>query len=431
MNISVIVIGAGPAGIEAATTAALCGAHATLIDSGPPGGRATHGSLLPSKVWLGEARPGATPASILESVASVKQSWMAACRRRLDAAGVTCIQGRAQLVGPGRVMVEGSKQPLAAEVIVLACGSEPVFEPALKPDGKQVIAPRHLSMLQQLPRRMVVIGAGATGCEMVHLFNAMGVEVTWLTGTGDMLPGFVREAADMLAAAMAGRGVEIVPDARACDIERRRHEVVVIDHRGRRHAADQVFVATGRRADLDGQGLESLGLDSSAPVDAHGCIRPGLYWIGDAAGTPFLANRALAQARIAVRHALGLAVDPYAPNHVVQAVYSQPEVAQVGRVQGAGIQTQVIGLDQALKSHLLDPHGKFALCWDERGRITGGWVVGRHASEALAPVVTAIAAGANLAQLAAAYPANPTLGELAAMAARVAEDTGRPSHGVA
>ncbi len=422
MGKSLIVIGAGPAGIEAALTAARCGATVTLIHEGPLGGRSTHGSLLPSKVWLAEARPGVTPAAILERLNAVKAGWVGTQARLLAEAGVNCVQGRARLAGAGVVEIDGQARSLEAGAVILSSGSEPTFAPALKPDGKRVIAPRLLSKLDWLPQRVVVIGGGATGCESVHLFNALGAGVTWLPGRSGVLAEFARGAADGLSAAMAARGVNIVADVYADDIERGEDTATVVAESGERFEAELVFVATGRRADLDGQGLDALGLDLPPALDGYGRAGHGLYLIGDAAGEPFLANRALAQARIAARHALELPCTPYDPDTVVHAVYSQPEVAQVGRVAGNDLRCLDIPLDTALKAHLQDPVGRFALSWDAEGRVAGGWVLGTHASDALAPVATAIASGATLTQLAATWPANPTLGEIASQAARMAVD---------
>lgn len=424
MGNSLIVIGAGPAGIEAALTAARCGANVTLIHEGPLGGRATHGSLLPSKVWLAEARPDTTPAAILQRLHAVRAGWVGTQTRLLDEAGVTRVQGRARLAGAGVVEIDGQARSLETDAVILASGSEPSFAPALKPDGKRVIAPRLLSKLDWLPRRVIVIGGGATGCETVYLFNALGSEVTWLPGRSGVLAEFARGAADGLGAALAARGVVIVNDVYAGDIERGEAAATVITDTEQRLEAELVFVATGRRADLDAQGLNALGFDLPPELDGYGRAGHGLYLVGDAAGSPFLANRALAQARIAARHALGLPCTPYDPDTVVHAVYSQPEVAQVGRVSGDDVHTLEVPLDTTLKAHLQKPAGRFALSWDAEGRIAGAWVVGAHAAEVLAPVATAIASGATLAQLAAAWPANPTLGEIASQAARVAVDAG-------
>lgn len=418
------IIGAGPAGIEAALTAARCGAQVTLAHEGPLGGRSTHGSLVPSKVWLGEAQPGIAPATVLARLDSVKVSWAAAQARLLEEAGVRCVQGRARITGPGRVEVAGGHGTITADAIMLASGSEPTFTPALKPDGKRVIAPRLLARLDWLPRHAVIIGGGPTGCETAYLFNQLGVAVTWLPGRPGLLTGFARDAAQALATALVGRGVRMVPDVDAVDIDRGEAGATVIADTAARFECDLIFVATGRAADLADQGLESLGLRLPPVVDGYCRAAPGLYLVGDAAGAPFLANRALAQARIAARHALGRSTPAYRPDTVVHAVYTQPEVAQVGRIEDPGLQRLEVPLDIALKPHLQHPEGRFVLAWDVDKRITGGWVLGTHGADALAPLAAAIAAGATLADLAEAWPANPTVGEIAPMVARMAVDLG-------
>ena len=270
----------------------------------------------------------------------------------------------------------------------------------------------------------MIIGGGPTGCETAYLLNQLGAAVTWLPGRPGLLTGFVREAAQGLAAALAERGVQMVPDADAVDIERGEAGATVIADSGARFECELVFVATGRGADLKQQGLERLGLSLPPAVDGYGCAAAGLYLVGDAAGGPFLANRALAQARIAARHALGLPTAPYRPDTVIHAVYTQPEVAQVGRIEDPGLHWLGVPLDIALRPHLQHPEGRFVLAWNVDKRITGGWVLGTHAADALAPVAAAIAAGAALTDLAQAWPANPTVGEIAPMVARMALDLG-------
>jgi pyruvate/2-oxoglutarate dehydrogenase complex dihydrolipoamide dehydrogenase (E3) component len=423
----VLVIGAGPAGLEAALTAAELGAQVVLVHDAPLGGRAYGGSLVPSKVWLAEAQIGAPPEDLLARIVAVQSSARATALRELDAAGVTRIAGRGRIARPRVVTVtsgDGAERTFDVDLVVLATGSEPTFPSHLKPDGTRVIAPRHLTALQSVPRRVAVLGGGATGAEAVELFLGRGARVTWVPGRARPLREFAPAAVDGLVQSFAERGVEILPGTRAATLARPEGAPLVLTtENGGQVEADLVFVAVGRVADRTGQGLEAAGLptDAALNVAPSGAVTPWLYLVGDVAGEPFLANRAAAQARLAVRHALGVACEREVTRAllpVVRAVYTRPELAQVGELEGPDLIVHEAPFDLVLRAHLDRPAGRFALAADQEGRVRGAWAVGRHASETLAPVAAALALDGTVAGLAATWPASPTLGELAPVVAR-------------
>ncbi|MCB8959333.1 MAG: NAD(P)/FAD-dependent oxidoreductase [Ardenticatenales bacterium] len=442
MSKHVIVIGGGPAGIEAARAAAQAGAKVSLISEGPVGGRAGWHSLLPSKAWLAAADAagqqqegpfasgGASPApgAILPWLQTLKETWSSQQVAELKALGVTIVSGVAALTGPNSVVVadgEGQETArLTGDALIIATGSVPFFPPNLRPNGKTVIAPRFMSALGALPASVAVIGAGATGVEAVYLFNRLGIPVTWIVDKFGVLPAYPAPAGELLAEILVRRGVRLVRVEAADHIAETADGIAVVMADGSREAAALAFVAIGRTADLGRLNLAAAGLEVAAgqfPAVDSFCQTgvAGVYAVGDAAGGPMVANRATAMARVAGRHAAGAAVAPYKPEAVVAAIYSDPQVAQVGR-PGEGKTTRV-NYGAGLKAHLLaETEGFVELSYDETGRILGGVAVGAHAGDVLAPVALAIQVGANMADLAAVYAAHPTLSELAFAAARQA-----------
>ncbi|MFN2279292.1 MAG: FAD-dependent oxidoreductase, partial [Candidatus Promineifilaceae bacterium] len=206
-----VIIGGGPAGIEAAREAVKLGLDVTLVSAGEIGGRAGWHSLLPSKVWLAAAETAqelaaATggeaasqePPDIIERIARVKADWNNQARQELEDAGVQIVYGMASFVSAEEVQVRDGEGNIAAafsgKPVIVATGSAPFFPPGMKPDGRRVIAPRLLSKLSKLPATMLVIGAGATGCEAAYLFNALGVQVTWIVDQFGILPLFPEQA---------------------------------------------------------------------------------------------------------------------------------------------------------------------------------------------------------------------------------------------
>lgn len=436
---AIVVIGGGPAGIEAALAAATAGAGVTLISDGPVGGRAGWHSLLPSKVWLAAAdtagvvaetgvvglaqsdAPRPEPEAILARIKVVKEAWNEEQAQALATAGVVVLHGRATLAGPDRVVVDGEgrdeQQSLEADKIIIAVGSVPIFPQGMKPNGRQILAPRFASHLSPLPESVVVVGAGATGCEFVYLFNRLGVEVTWIVDQFGVLPAFVPEAGTLLKETLVARGVRLVEGQMADHIETGEGGATVVLADGTTHAAAVAFVAIGRQPDLDGLDLEAAGLDAPVGVvtDAYGrSDEPAIYVVGDAAGAPMVANGATAQAWVAGRHAAGAPVTPYRPESTVAAIYTEPQVAQVGRLDGEALVTVQIPFSASLKGRLLpEEEGFLQLAYEEEsGHLAGAAAAGPHAADLLAPVAVALQLDATLSDLETLYPAHPTLSEL-------------------
>lgn len=436
MSEQIVVIGGGPAGVEAAATAARAGRPVTLISDGPPGGRAGWHSLLPSKVWLAAAAhsrnnpPDLT--ALLEELAQVKREWNGSAEAGLRALDVEIMQGEAVFTAPDQIAIRDDDGAMlgtyTGATYIAAPGSVPVFPPELKPDGRRVLAPRFLSHLSSLPGTMLVIGAGATGCEAAYLFNALGVAVTWLVDQFGVLPQFHPDAGVFLGQALVRQGVRMVEGQMVSRLERDEDGVTAVLADGARYRATQAFVAVGRRPDWSRLDLPAAGLqvqeDGRYAVDSFGrSANSSIYLIGDGDGSWMIANKALSQGRIAAQHAAGLLVPPYDPSLIVQPVYSEPQVAQVGEVLPApGMRVLRLPYGASLKAHLLeDGAGFFLLAVGEAdGRVRGALAAGPQAADILAPVAVALKLRAHVSDLAALYGAYPTLSELPFAAARLA-----------
>ncbi len=460
MSRTIVVTGAGPAGVAAAVAAAEAGARVLLVSDEPAGGRANWHSLGPSKVWLAavemyeqavgaialglavEAAPPEVPL-VLARIRELAGRWSARQAESLSLAGVEWVDGFGSLVGPGRVQVRdragAAVGELEAEAVILATGSVPRFGDGLRPDGDRILAPRFAGRLEEIPTDIVVIGGGATGAEFVYLFDSLGSEVTWLLDERGVLPDFPSEASALLVEALDRRGVRRVAGP-AARVERAGRGVVVIGEDGKRFAAHSAFLAVGRLPAVRGLGLETVGLaaraDGTLQVDTFGRTEAtGVYAVGDVAGPPMLANYGEAQGRIAGLHAAGAPVAGFRPECVVHAVYTAPQVAKVGDAEGIaglghpGRVTRVRVPFQAALHTLLHPgKGWLELVLElPEGRIIGGWAVGPNAADTLAPVALAIRMQTTAEQMADVAPAVPTVSELpflaAREAARVAADT--------
>lgn len=443
MSKEIIVIGGGPAGIEAARAARKQGAQVTIVSNAPIGGRAGWHSLLPSKVWLSVADAAGVlhettglglatetapePEQILARLRQVKEAWNAQQKAELVQMGVQIVAGTAVFTAPDRIAVQDKEgnvlDELSADAFVITTGSVPIFPPSMKPNGRRIIAPRFASALDPLPSSIAVVGGGATGCEFAYLFNRLGVDVTWIVDELGVLPDFDPAAGEFLADLLIRRGVTLVAGYRAEQITETDDGVVVTTVDGRSHDAAMAFLAIGRRPDVRALNLEAAGLaveGETVTVDEYGrAANPHIYLAGDVTGAPMIANRAMAQAWIAGQHAAGADVPPFRPQAVVAAIYSAPQVAQIGRLDGDDVQTVRVPFRAGLKGHLLPEDGFVKLAVDTAtDQVRGAVAVGDHAADVLAPLAVAIQAGMTATELATLYGAHPTISELAFIAAR-------------
>ena len=449
MSKRLLVIGGGSVGVYAAREAARLGAEVTLISEGEIGGRATWDSLVPSKVLLAaadtilEARHapyrGVSVAvadvqvsDLMERIRQRTHEWGTAQKASLEKAGVRVVYGVASFIDAHTVRVQtpqGDERQTRFDVALIATGSVPIFPPSMKPDGKRILAPRFMSSLASLPERLIMVGGGVTGSEFAYLFRMLGSEVTVVTDMPRLLPRADEEVSQALEHAFEQMGIRVMFSSPVESVMATPGEVRVQLSDGSVLEATHAFIAIGRRPDLSRLNLEAVGLQPTpqgVPVNEYLQSQvPHLYIVGDAAGAPFTVNRGWAQARVAVRHALGVPVEPFRADLVVEAVYTQPQVAQVGLTEAQtreqGLKVKVLRARYAdnLKAQLLgEREGFVKLVVDEAtGRLLGGSAAGSHAADVLAPLAVAMALGGTLESLASVYPAHPTLVELLTEAA--------------
>jgi dihydrolipoamide dehydrogenase len=453
---AVIVVGGGPAALETARIGAGRGLHVTLVTGLPVGGRATFGSLLPSKIWLhaAEVHPGAggtasahaaaAPTAsahagaadggtapdiphITETIAREQQSWSEDGAARLESLGVRIVRGSARIRGAGRLTVtpeSGEEHEVSADRIVLATGSEPIFYDGMRPDGERIIAPRHTQKLTALPESLTMVGGGVTGCEYALAFAKLGTEVTLLSKSEQLLPRTDPEVSQALQAELERLGMTVRTGAAAASVERTGDATVVRLQDGNTYAAEYAFIATGRGPDveaLEGAPERPDQLDGGwIRTDRHGMSSlPWLYAVGDVTGPPLTANKAHAEARRAVSHIAGQAEpDQGGPPELIEAVYTQPQVAHIGPVRelAGRHDLTVYRNDYAdiLLPRIHESRRGFLKLWCDPGgdEILGAAAIGEHAAELLSPVQLAMEHGLTRRQLTETPLAHPTFSEL-------------------
>lgn len=435
-----VIIGGGPAGVAAASAADTSSTDVTLVSNAPLGGRAGWHSLLPSKVLLTASdllhHAGVdTPAyaEMVTEIQRVADQYHGSLQGTLEARGVQIRMGTARFTGPHALEVitdAGETQSLSFDYALVASGSGPIFPPGLKPDGQRIWAPRFVKHRHTMPERIIVVGGGVTGTEFVYAFNSLGVQVTWLVDEFGVLPPFARDITHSLVDALLARGVELVEGVPVAELKSAGAGVSATLKDGRAFTADEAFIAIGRRPDLANLNLETAGFARdlrALAVDEYARTAVDhIYAAGDVTGAPLVVNKAAAQAWTGARHATGVQTPPLKPATWVEAVYTHPQVAQVGitaeRAAAAGrpVNVQRVEAREALKSLLASDESGFVtlVSEPETGRVLGGSAVGVHAADLLAPIALAIGMGATVSDLAAIFPAHPTLSELAFEVAR-------------
>ncbi|MBV7435132.1 FAD-dependent oxidoreductase [Cardiobacteriaceae bacterium TAE3-ERU3] len=438
-----IVIGAGAGGLVSAYIGAVLKAKVTLIEVGEMGGDCLNTGCVPSKTLLKSASVAQTlrqadklgwrNATAEVDFAAVMDRVQQAITRiephdsveRYERLGVEVIKGRAALLDPWTVAVNGDK--LTAKSIIIATGAKPRIP---KIDGiEQVdyLTSETVWTIREQPQRLLVIGGGAVGCELAQAFQRLGSQVTLVQRDEHLLPQADHGTSALLAQALTDEGVDVrlgyhtvaFDDAQTLRCR---------DREGNEHtmAYDRVLLATGRQANVDGWGRETLGLalrdNATLQTDDFLATRmPHIYAVGDVTGPYQFTHAAAHQAWHAVVNALFGSFKSFRVSYrtLPWTVYTDPEIAQVGLTE---VQAQVDGIKYEVTQYDLDDLDRaitdgatigFIKVLTAKGndRILGATIVGAHAGELINDYVTAIHNGKGLGSLLKTIRPYPSYGE--------------------
>ena len=382
------VIGGGPAGVQAALSAAPHLEQVRLVASGPPG---DWSKLLPSRVWLAAvdeiSRASCSPfiealgvdlGKLSDEVDRVSRSWRDRVRKELSEAGVEVVIGRATFRSRTELIVTDGSKDLTVETdaTIIASGAEPAFPPGLEPDGEQVFSAATVSQMAAIPESIIVIGDGCIGFEFVDVFSRLGVNVRWIVLEGGPRSGFALEIDDQLLAAFRERGVEFLPGA-PVSLERG-PSVAVVRPDGSRFEADAAFVNIGHRPRISSLELAAAGLttadNGALQVDEYFRTRAeGIYAVGDALRF-WTGNVAMGEARCAALHAARVPVAPFDHDTTIIAFGYNPQVAKVGSwdVDEPSVRSGVVSYESCLMAHVeRQMDGFVRVAWTEDERILG------------------------------------------------------------
>jgi len=449
---NVVVVGGGPGGYEAALVAAQFGADVTLVDSDGLGGSAVLTDCVPSKTLITVAdvmdevvdsralglRFAGDVDVALDAVNDRVRSLAAAqsgdIERHLQLDGVRVVRGTGRLDGSSRVVVsdgEGEHRPLEADAILIATGAHPRQLPEAATDGERILSWTQLYDLKELPEKLIVIGSGVTGAEFAGAYLALGSAVTLVSSRDRVLPGEDADAAQVLEEVFERRGMTVLSRARAVGARRTRDGVRVDLQDGQTVDGSHVLMAVGSIPNTSGLGLVESGvtLDDRGFAQVDRVSRTsarGVYAAGDCTGVLMLASVAAMQGRIAMKHALGEAVQPLDLAVVSSNVFTDPEIATVGITQrqadaGEMQVSQVkLPLSTNARAKMQGVRDGFVklFCRPGTGIVVGGVVVAPRASELIYPVSIAVRLGLTVDQVADAFTVYPSMSGSVSEAAR-------------
>lgn len=449
---NLIVIGGGAGGLVSAYIAAAVKAKVTLIEAHKMGGDCLNYGCVPSKALIRSAKlahqmrhashyglTDATPAFSFKAVMQRIHDVIVAIEphdsvERYTGLGVEVLQGYAKLVNPWTVEVAlngGGTQRLTARSIVIAAGARPFVPPLPGLDAVGYVTSDTLwdefAKLDEVPRRLVVLGGGPIGSELAQSFARLGSQVTQVEMAPRIMIREDEEVSALAKASLEADGVAVLTGHKAlrCEIVNG-EKTLVVEHAGaeKRIAFDQLLCAVGRVARLTGYGLEDLGIPTNRTVETNDYLQtiyPNIYAAGDVAGPFQFTHTAAHQAWYAAVNALFGDFKKFKADYSVipWATFIDPEVARVGlneqEAKEKNIPYEVTkygidDLDRAIADS--EAHGFVkVLTMPGKDHILGVTIVGTHAGDLLAEYVLAMKHGLGLNKILGTIHTYPTLAE--------------------
>lgn len=447
MKTDIIIIGAGPGGYECAVRAAKEGFQVVVVEAKAVGGTCLNEGCIPTKCFCrhaevledvrNAARYGITagePELDMRKVVARKNEVVGrlaeGVRSLLGMPGITLVEGKARLVDAHTVAVGDDEY--SAEHIVIATGSVTRMLPIPGADSKGVVTSAEMLDLEEVPRRLCVIGGGVIGLEFASIFRTFGSEVTVVEFCKEILPNFDKDVAKRLRTALKKRGISFKTGAAVTSVEEGADGsyAVCYEEKGKpgRTEADVVLMAVGRSANIASLNLDGVGVaytQKGIVVDDNMCTNiPGIYAIGDVNGRLQLAHAATYQGFRVLNHIQGR-TDDIRFDAVPAAVFTVPEVASVGLTEEACVEK---GISYDVHKSFYRANGKalamdadegiVKLLTDADGHLLGAHILGAHAADLVHEAALLMKLGGTVDQLADAVHAHPTLSELLPSAIR-------------
>jgi dihydrolipoamide dehydrogenase len=448
----IAIIGSGPAGYTAAIRAGQYGLKTALIEKDNVlGGTCLHVGCIPTKALLFNAEiwdhlKDAKEFGI-EGVDSRKLNWAAVQERKSKIVAkhtkgleflmrknkVETIRGYGKLTGPAQngvhtieVSHDGKTSHVKAKNVILSTGSEARMIPGLEPDDR-ILTNIEILSLKEIPKSLIIVGAGAVGVEFASIFRSFDSEVTILEMLPRLVPVEDEDVSKELARVYRKRGINFHTSAKVEKVEKTKSGISVtfsVGGKEQKIEAEKILIAVGRKPRT-----ENIGLEKTKIKPDRGFIvtdswmhtsEPGIYAIGDIVlGTPQLAHVGGMEGIVAVTKIAGKTGKPINPEHIPNATYSHPEIGSVGlteaKAEEAGYNVKVgkFPFTANSRASIVGQHDGFikVVSDADHGEVLGVHIIGPQATELIAEAVVAMELEATVDDLMWTIHAHPTLAE--------------------
>src|SRR5690349_693546 len=461
--------GAGTGGYTAAFRAAQLGLKVALVDEDKLGGTCLHRGCIPTKALLesaglvermrhakdyglvlggdgGDGSVGVDYAQMATRKDQVVKRMWTGLKTLIDKNKVTWIAGRGRLEGPNKIRVsqpgddgtpgKGGDRVLQATDVILATGSRVKSLPGLTVDGERIITSDEVLASTSIPKEIVIVGAGAVGCEFASMYHDLGTKVTLLEYLPQIVPLEDREVSQALERSFTRRGMTVMTNARfdAAKVEVTKDGVCLVVGPDGKEAgelrAEQLLVAAGRATNVEDIGLETTKIEVERGfVKVDGRMRtrePHVYAIGDIVGGLMLAHTA-AHEGIVAAHTIAGDKEIHAVDYVKQprATYCRPEIASIGLTQqqaeerGHTVKIGKVPFQAIAKAIIGGEYEGFAkvIADKDTDETLGIHLIGPHATDLIAEASVAFELEAVPWEIGGATHAHPTLSEILGEAA--------------
>ena len=448
----IAIIGSGPAGYTAAIRAGQWGLKTALIEKdGFLGGTCLHVGCIPTKALLFNAElwdhlKDAKEFGI-EGVDARKLNWAAVQDRKSKIVAkhakgleflmkknkVETVKGYGKLTGPAQnglltveVVNDNKASHLKVKNIILATGSEARMIPGLEANDR-VLTNIEILSLKEIPKSLVIVGAGAVGVEFASIYRSFDCEVTIVEMLPRLVPVEDEEVSKELARVFRKRGINFHTSAKVDKVEKTKAGVsvtITVDGKQQKIDAEKILIAIGRKPRTQNIGLERTKIKPDREfIKTDSWMQtaePGVYAVGDIVlGSPQLAHVGAMEAIVAVAKIAGKPGKPINPEHIPGATYCHPEIGSVGltetkaREAGYNVKVGKFPFTANSKASIVGSHDGFIKVVADKkyGEILGVHIIGPQATELIAEAVTALELEATVEDMMFTIHAHPTLSE--------------------
>ncbi len=438
------VLGAGPGGYVAAIRAAQSGARVTIIEEGEVGGTCLNRGCIPTKTIIAstdllskiknlgdfglELRGDVVPdlSRIIDRKTRVVSTLVKGIRGLLKSRDIKLLSGRGTLTTPNEITVtfkDGPVEKVEADCIIISTGSRPAEIPALPFDGRHILSSTEALELREIPRSILIVGAGAIGSEFACIFRELGSEVTVVEMLSRAVATEDMEISSILEKELKKKKIKLLTGVKIEKASIHDDGVHALLSDGKVLVVEKVLVSIGRALNTEGIGLEQLGIrrgergEISVDNRMETSIK-GVFAAGDVTGGMLLAHKASAEGIVAAENIMGrdMVIDY---SIVPAAIYTSPEIASVGlrehqaAEKGLKVRTGVFPFRALGKAHAIgELSGMIKLISEETtDRLVGAHIIGPHASDLIHEAAVAMKAGLRALDLAGTIHAHPSLSE--------------------